>query len=88
MAIDKELLEILACPETKEPVSLASQEIVSRVNEAIRNRQVRDRKGAIVEEEIDGGLVREDGKVLYPIRSDIPIMLIAESIDLGQLGAS
>ena len=29
-------------------------------------------------------LVREDGKLLYPVRDDIPIMLIDESIPLPQ----
>ncbi len=33
-------------------------------------------------EKIDGGLVREDGKCLYPIRGNIPIMLIDEAIPL------
>ncbi len=34
---------------------------------------------------IDEGLVREDAKILYPVREDIPIMLIDEAIELGKL---
>jgi len=33
-------------------------------------------------ERIDAGLVRADGKFLYPIRHDIPIMLVDEAIPL------
>ena len=40
------------------------------------------RGGAAVSEEVTEGLVREDGKYLYPVRDDIPIMLIDEAIPL------
>ena len=39
-----------------------------------------NRGGEAVKEHLDGGLVREDRKFLYPIREDIPIMLIDEAI--------
>jgi uncharacterized protein YbaR (Trm112 family) len=78
--LDKDLLEILACPETKEPVNMADAELVTRVNGAIEAGKVTSRDGNAVERTLDGGLLRQDGKVLYPIRGGIPIMLIDESI--------
>jgi uncharacterized protein YbaR (Trm112 family) len=33
---------------------------------------------------IDSGLVREDKRYVYPIRQDIPIMLIDEAIPFEQ----
>lgn len=80
--IDKELLEILACPETKEPVELADQELIDRINARIGQGGVKNRGGQAVEAKIDGGLVRADKAYLYPIREDIPIMLIDEAIPL------
>ena len=80
--IDEELLQILACPENKEPVHLAEAGLVERVNAAIKGGTLHNRGGEVVSEEIDGGLVREDGKYLYPIRDEIPIMLIEEAIPL------
>lgn len=80
--IDRELLEILACPEDKSPVHLADAALVDRVNQGIRAGQIKTRGGQTVAEEIAGGLVREDGKYLYPIRNEIPIMLIDEAIPL------
>jgi uncharacterized protein YbaR (Trm112 family) len=80
--IDKELLEILACPETKEPVHLAETELVTELNGRIERGEVKNRAGKTVENKIDGGLVREDGAYLYPIEDEIPIMLIDEAIPL------
>lgn len=82
MAINRELLDILACPETKTPVSLADDALIAKLNAAIAAGTLKNRAGEKVAEKIDGGLVREDHKYLYPIREDIPIMLIDEGIPL------
>ncbi len=78
--IDEQLLAILCCPETKQPVSLIDEAAIQRVNERIASGQVKNRGGETVTEKIDGGLLREDGKFLYPIRESIPIMLIDEAL--------
>ena len=80
--IDADLLSILACPEDKSPVHLASPEVVTQVNEGIRQGKVKNRAGQVVSEEISEGLIRADGKYLYPVREDIPVMLIDEAIVL------
>ena len=80
--IDQELLDILACPETKEDVSLADQSLVDSVNEKIKTGGLKNRGGEEISESIDGGLVRADGKYMYPVRDEIPIMLIDEAIPL------
>lgn len=82
MPIHQELLDILACPETKQPLTLASTDLLTTLNQRIRGGSCKNRHGDTVSEPIDGGLVREDGKYLYPIRDDIPIMLIDEAIPL------
>lgn len=81
--IDRELLEILACPEDKSVVKLADSQLVDRLNEGIRQRTIKNRGGQVVTEEISAGLVRADGKFLYPVRQDIPIMLIDEALPLA-----
>ena len=83
--VDPALLEILVCPETRQPVRPANEDLLGRLNEAIRAGGVTNRGGNTVEDSVDEGLVREDGKVLYPVREDIPIMLIDEAIEVDHL---
>ena len=80
----KDLLEILCCPETKEDVSLADQSLIDRINALIQAGTIKNRSGKPVSEKIDGGLLRKDQKYLYPIREDIPIMLIDEALPMEQ----
>lgn len=83
--VDSELLDILVCPETKEPLRLADDELLGRLNRAIEAGELSTRGGEAVTEPLEVGLVRDDGLVLYPVREDIPVMLIDESIQLDVL---
>jgi uncharacterized protein len=83
--IDQELLDILVCPETKQPVRPADGALLDRVNAAIASGTLGNRAGRILSESVSEGLVREDGAVLYPIRDDIPVMLIDEAIPLDRI---
>lgn len=82
--VDQSLLDILVCPETKQPLHAAEAALLGRLNASIRQGTVTTRGGEAVSDEIVEGLVRKDGSVLYPVRDDIPIMLIDESIQLSQ----
>jgi uncharacterized protein len=83
--VDQELLDILVCPETKQPVRLADEALLSRVNEAIASGTMVNRGGQPISEAVSEGLVREDGRILYPVRDDIPVMLIDEALPLDRL---
>ena len=83
--VDPELLEILVCPETHQSVRPAEGELLDRLNQAIRSGGVTNRGGNEVADPVDEGLVREDDKILYPVRDDIPIMLIDEAIEIDKL---
>ncbi len=85
--IDRDLLDILACPENKMPVKLADQPLIDAINSAIAKGEVKNRGGQKIEQPIDGGLVREDYIFLYPIQGAIPIMLIDESIPIEKFAA-
>ena len=78
--VDQKLLDILCCPETKQDVTLVSSDVIKKINAKIKDGTVKNRAGDIVKDPIDAGLLREDRKFLYPIREDIPIMLIDEAL--------
>ena len=88
MALSQELLAILVCPETKQPVALASTDLVEDLNNHIQNRALKNRAGEVVSAAMDAALVREDQRYCYPIRDDIPVMLIDEAIPLPPPGES
>jgi len=82
MPIDNELIEILVCPESRQPVHLAPREILDRLNADIDAGRLRNRGGEAVAKPIEEGLLREDGEILYIVDDSIPIMLVEESIEL------
>ena len=82
MAVSDDLLEILVCPETHQPVKPADEELLTRLNAAASDGQLRNRGGDSVAGPLAEGLVREDGRILYRVEDDIPVMLIEESIEI------
>ncbi|PIQ86604.1 MAG: hypothetical protein COV74_04295 [Candidatus Omnitrophica bacterium CG11_big_fil_rev_8_21_14_0_20_45_26] len=81
--IDAALLKILACPESKEPLEMASSDLIQKINQQIQQGNIENRGRQKVTQPIDGGLVRRrDRQYLYPIRNDIPVLLIEEAIPL------
>jgi len=86
MTVSQELLSILVCPETKQPVVPAPPELVDTLNTRIQNGRLKNRAGEVVSATMDAALVREDQRYCYPIRDDIPVMLIDEAIPLPPPG--
>jgi uncharacterized protein YbaR (Trm112 family) len=81
--IDKDLLAILACPETHQPLAEADAALLARANQRIAAGEAQNRGGTKVAEKLEAGLVRQDGKVLYPIRDGIPVLLVDEGIPVS-----
>ncbi len=81
--INQELLNIIVCPETKQDLVIAETDVVEKINTLIGNGELLNRSEQKVTEKIQGGLIqKDDQKYLYPIRDEIPILLINESISL------
>ena len=81
--MDPDLLSILCCPETHQPLRPAPAELIESLNERIRQGNIRNRSGSVITERCEAGLLRQDGKALYPVRGGLPILLVAEAIPVG-----
>ncbi|MEW6156759.1 MAG: hypothetical protein AB1813_04965 [Verrucomicrobiota bacterium] len=76
-------MKILCCPETHQPLAEASAELVATLNQRIQSGKVCNRAGEPVQQAVDSALVREDRQWLYPIRQNIPVLLIDEAIPMS-----
>jgi uncharacterized protein YbaR (Trm112 family) len=82
MAVDPELLEILVCPKTRGELTLIELPTEVRSTLAEKYREHFRDEEPVVEQ----GLYCADSGLVYPIVSDIPIMLIEEALPASAVG--
>lgn len=86
MPISADLLDILCCPETKVPVEMLPADKLAALNERVSAGEVVYVDGEKVEQPLTEGLITTDGKMVYRIDDDIPVMLVDKGIATRQLG--
>ena len=80
--LDPEFVKILVCPDNRTPVRVASEQEITNLNQKIEDGTLQNIGGRKVNDRLDGGLIRAAGDRLYPVRKNIPIMLVEEAIKL------
>lgn len=83
--MDKRLLEILCCPASKQPLRPLSGSQLDALNRAIAAGGIATTAGAAVDAPLRQGLMTADGKLIYRVEDDIPVMLVEEAIGTTQL---
>jgi uncharacterized protein YbaR (Trm112 family) len=63
------LLALLCCPVTRQPLEPAAPDQLAALNEQISPP-------------LEAALIRADGKVAYPVRDGIPLLVAGEAIAL------
>ena len=85
MPVNKQLLEILCCPKTRVGVKELTAGQIENVNAAIVQKKVKYSDGKAVDKPLQEGLITEDGKIIYRVDEEIPIMLIDMGIPAEQI---
>lgn len=80
--IKPDLLALLCCPETHQQLTVADVGLIERLNQSAAGGTLKNRAGTVVVEKMEGGLLRQDARYVYPIHHNIPVMLIEEAIPL------
>ena len=84
MPVDGKLLEILCCPVSKIPLKVLGQEKLARLNKAVTSGDALYVDGERVSDPLQEGLITEDGKVIYAVQDNIPILLEEQGIGTTQ----
>lgn len=82
MAAADSIFEILRCPETRQELRELDDLKLEELNEAIRAGELHNQAGEAIGETLEGGLIREDDAVVYPIRGGVPNLLLDDRIPL------
>jgi uncharacterized protein YbaR (Trm112 family) len=84
MPVNGKLLEILCCPVSKTPLTVLGRQKLDKLNAAIASGDALFVDGEKVMDSLQEGLITEDGKVIYPVQDDIPILLEEKGIGTTQ----
>ena len=72
--------ELLACPETQQPLRPAPSLLIAALNGQIARLALRDSTGTLVRAPMDAGLLRADGQLLYPVRGGVAVLFAGAGI--------
>jgi len=83
--MDRKLLDILACPATRQPLAMLEARGLDALNQAIGAGGVRRVDDSPQSEPLREALVTRDRKRVYRIDDGIPVLLVEEGIATGQV---
>lgn len=83
--MDRKLLDILACPATRQPLALLESRGLDALNAAILAGGVTRIDGSPQADILREALVTRDRKLAYRIDDGIPVLLVEEGIATGQV---
>jgi uncharacterized protein YbaR (Trm112 family) len=80
--VKPELLKIICCPATRLELRMATRAEVEQINVDIAARSLRDQGGRVVESPVESALVSGDGRLAYPIRDGLPVLLVDAALPI------
>ena len=83
--MDRKLLDILACPASRQPLAMLDAAGLNALNQAIATGNVRRVDEAVQSEPLREALLTRDRKIIYRIDDGIPVLLVEEGIATAQV---
>jgi len=82
MPVSEWLKGVLVCPVDRSVKLIAADTVLlEKLNATIRAGGVVSRGGRAVSEPLEAALVREDGRIVYPVIHGIPVLVSEDGID-------
>ena len=85
MVLDKKFLEILVCPTSKQALRELGADRLAILNRVVEQGELQHRDGSPVREPITAALITADGKTVYKVEDEIPILLEDLAIPAHQI---
>ena len=83
--MDRKLLDILACPATRQPLARLEARGLELLNQAVAAGALKRIDGSVQAEPLREALVTRDRRLAYRVDDGIPVLLVEEGIATGQV---
>ena len=83
--IDQDIIDILACPATQRSLRPLPADKLRVLNDSITAGRAIYVNGDKIDEALDAALVTDNETLIYPIRDNIPVLLVERGISARQL---
>lgn len=85
MMLADDILELLVCPQNKQPLRYGSRSLLTKLNKRVQAGSLTFLSGARINDKMDAILVRADGNLAYGVFDEIPNLLSDEGIEIKKI---